>query len=147
MAWQAEDRQEPFTWMLKCPFHLPYLSELFEAFPDATVVWTHRDPVECIASACSLYEALFNMITNAWTIDKHALGAAVMEYTSIALDKAMASVEKASSSMKILHVRYADNVKDPKSICSQVMEKVSTDWSKERMCILGVVCLCVVSGY
>ena len=43
------------TWMLKCPFHLPYLRQLFAAFPDATVVWTHRDPVECIASACSLY--------------------------------------------------------------------------------------------
>lgn len=110
--------------MLKCPFHLPYLTELFTAFPDATVVWTHRDPVECVASACSLYETLMNMVVNTWTIDKHALGQAVMEYTSIALDKAIASVEKASETMNILHVRYADNVRAPKDICRQVLDKV-----------------------
>ncbi|CAE7605881.1 unnamed protein product [Symbiodinium microadriaticum] len=131
MAWQAEDRQEPFTWMLKCPFHLPYLTELFSAFPDATVVWTHRDPAECIASACSLYETMMKLLVDSWTIDKHALGQAVMEYTSIALDKAMASVEKASRTMKILHVRYADNVKDPKNICRQVFEKAELPFSRE----------------
>jgi uncharacterized protein YeeX (DUF496 family) len=131
MAWQAEDRQAPFTWMLKCPFHLPYLTELFTAFPDATVVWTHRDPVECIASACSLYETLLKLIVNSWTIDKHALGQAVMEYTSIALDKALASVDKASKTMRILHVRYADNIKTPKDICRQVFEQAELPFSAE----------------
>jgi hypothetical protein len=38
MTWQAKDRRgQDFTWMLKCPFHLPYLEELYEAFPGATV--------------------------------------------------------------------------------------------------------------
>ena len=48
MAWQSPERSscktrdggpgpEGFTWMLKCPFHLPYLTELAETFPDATV--------------------------------------------------------------------------------------------------------------
>ena len=45
-------------WMLKCPFHLPYLDALMREFPGSTIVWTHRDPVECVASACSLYETL-----------------------------------------------------------------------------------------
>lgn len=63
LTWQCPERKETeFTWMLKCPFHLPYLSELNEAFPDATVVWTHRDPVECIASACSLYETIMHWV-------------------------------------------------------------------------------------
>ena len=52
-----------YTWMLKSPFHLPYLEELFATFPDATVIWTHRDPAECIASACSLYWHLMSMAT------------------------------------------------------------------------------------
>lgn len=65
-----------FTWMLKCPFHLPYLTELYAAFPDATVVWTHRNPVECIASACSLYETLLHMCCIPESISRHALGKA-----------------------------------------------------------------------
>jgi hypothetical protein len=48
-------------WNLKCPFYLPYLKELEKSFPDAVLVWTHRNPVECIASACSLYELGLNM--------------------------------------------------------------------------------------
>ena len=75
-------------WMLKCPFHLPYLEELFTNFPDATVVWTHRDPVECIGSACSLYYTLAAMATEVDSIDKHAIGHGVMEYTRRSLDMA-----------------------------------------------------------
>lgn len=131
LAWQDENRQGEFTWMLKCPFHLPYLSELHASFPDATVVWTHRDPVECIASACSLYETIIKMVINSWTIDKHALGKAVMDYTAYSLDKAVASIEKASATMRILHVRYADNIKNPKEICRKVFEKAELPFSTE----------------
>ena len=53
--------RDEFTWMLKCPFHSPYLEELHKAFPESTVVWTQRNRVECIASACSLYEALLQI--------------------------------------------------------------------------------------
>lgn len=59
------------------------------------------------------------------TIDKVALGKAVLEYTRLSLSKAFASIEK-HSSMKILHIRFADNVKNPQSICKQVMETVSS---------------------
>lgn len=111
--------------MLKCPFHLPYLTDLHTAFPDATIVWTHRDPVECIASACSLYEYLLKVVSDTWTVDRVALGQAVLEYSADALERAIASIEKASNTMKIIHVRYADNVKDPKSICKQILENVS----------------------
>jgi hypothetical protein len=75
LAWQSEERRDKsFTWMLKCPFHLPYLDALHKEFPSSVVVWTHRDPVDCIASACSLYETLlfFTMENN--TVDRKALG-------------------------------------------------------------------------
>ena len=124
MAWQDVDRQSNFTWMLKCPFHLPYLTELHQEFPDATIVWTHRDPVECIASACSLYECIIKLVADSWTIDRQAIGQAVLEYTADALERAAASIEKASKTMKIIHVRYADNIKNPKSICQKVIESV-----------------------
>ncbi|CAM9678123.1 unnamed protein product, partial [Ectocarpus fasciculatus] len=121
LQWQSEDRREmDFTWMLKCPFHLPYLTELMTEFPDSTIVWTHRNPVDCIASACSLYETLllFNMEPS--SIDKEKLGKAVLDYTRVCLDKAFASIKKAGPKAKIVHIRYADNVKDPKKNCSDI---------------------------
>jgi hypothetical protein len=125
LQWQSKDRRDQdFTWMLKCPFHLPYLTELFEEFPNSTVVWTHRDPADCIASACSLYETILLFTMEPDSIDKAKLGQAVLEYTRVCLDKAFASIKKAGPNVKILHIRYADNVKNPKEMCRSVFEKV-----------------------
>jgi len=44
----------PNRWILKSPQHLEQLVPLREAFPDATIVLTHRDPVEVIQSAITM---------------------------------------------------------------------------------------------
>jgi hypothetical protein len=49
-------RQPPRRWILKSPFHLWNLNALLREFPDATIVWTHRDPAAALASWCSLAE-------------------------------------------------------------------------------------------
>jgi hypothetical protein len=38
----------------KCPDHLCFLREINNIFPDAHIIWTHRDPVKVIASYSSL---------------------------------------------------------------------------------------------
>jgi hypothetical protein len=40
-------------WVLKSPFHLFSLPELFATYPDAAIIHTHRDPVPVIGSWCS----------------------------------------------------------------------------------------------
>jgi len=41
-------------WLLKSPQHLFDLPGLFETYPDARVVWTHRDPVTTFSSLASM---------------------------------------------------------------------------------------------
>jgi hypothetical protein len=41
-------------WVLKCPQHLEQLPVLLKTFPDATVVFTHRDPVAVIQSTITM---------------------------------------------------------------------------------------------
>lgn len=41
-------------WILKCPQHLEQIGPLMAAFPDATIVVTHRDPVSVIQSAATM---------------------------------------------------------------------------------------------
>ena len=38
------------TWSLKTPNHLWCLDDLAEAYPDARLVWTHRDPAQVVPS-------------------------------------------------------------------------------------------------
>jgi len=44
----------PSTWVLKSPQHLEQLGPLTRTFPDATVAFTHRDPVAVIQSAITM---------------------------------------------------------------------------------------------
>ncbi|OBJ09226.1 sulfotransferase [Mycobacterium sp. 1465703.0] len=44
----------PRTWVLKSPQHCEQLGPLMAAFPDATVAFTHRDPVAVIQSAITM---------------------------------------------------------------------------------------------
>ena len=44
-------------WVLKCPIHLGFLSDLLEVFPDADIIWCHRDIAENILSIGTLFRA------------------------------------------------------------------------------------------
>jgi len=70
-----------------------------------------------------------------FSIDKEAIGAAVLDYTKRSLDKAFESLEKIkkdkSSKLKVVHVRYANNVKNPKKICKQVVESAGLAYNSE----------------
>jgi hypothetical protein len=44
----------PDRWILKSPQHLEQLGPLIDTFPDATIAFTHRDPVSVIASAITM---------------------------------------------------------------------------------------------
>ena len=125
LTWSGFDRRDQdFTWMLKCPFHLPYLEDLHKEFPDATIVWTHRDPADCIASACSLYETLMCAGMEESSIDKKELGKAVMNYTKKCLDMAQKTIAALGSKFKILHIRYQETIKTPKETCKKVYSMV-----------------------
>ena len=46
------------VWVLKCPDHIFALGALREVYPDANLVFVHRDPVAVLASVARLTEVL-----------------------------------------------------------------------------------------
>lgn len=45
-----DPNSEPARWVLKAPFHLFNLPELFSVYPDAGIIHTHRDPKDVMGS-------------------------------------------------------------------------------------------------
>jgi hypothetical protein len=45
-------------WVLKSPAHLGYLETLLAQYPDACIIWTHRRPLDAMASFASLTSTL-----------------------------------------------------------------------------------------
>jgi glyoxylase-like metal-dependent hydrolase (beta-lactamase superfamily II) len=61
----------PDRWVLKCPQHLEQLPVLADVFPDAFVVFTHRDPVAALQSILTMLA--YGQRANRKRVEIHAL--------------------------------------------------------------------------
>lgn len=64
-------------WTLKAPNYAPYFPLIFDEYPDARVVLTHRDPRTTLPSLCRLLESWCIAFDRDGSFDKHAFGAIV----------------------------------------------------------------------
>ncbi len=106
---QAFQYRRPIKrWVLK-GFHGHRLKELFDAYPDASVVWLHRDPVQVAASSTMMMSDIMEGIVGKIDLRKEA---------RMHLDRVRQSIANTMSNPliddpRILHVRYKDFVADP----------------------------------
>jgi hypothetical protein len=127
LTWQSLDRSSSdFTWMLKAPTHVPYIQELGQAFPEATIIWAHRNPIEWIASACALYDTVMQVVMIPESIDRNALGRAVVEYTANSIERAFRSIDtngEGRLNARVIHVSYSSLIRCPKQVCKEMLEQ------------------------
>ena len=53
---QLLQSRAPGSWSLKMPSHSAHIDTLLAAFPDARIVWAHRDPFKATASTLSMHK-------------------------------------------------------------------------------------------
>jgi hypothetical protein len=122
-------------WLLKAPSHLSVLPALFAVYPDARVVFTHRDPAKTVPSTASLMATLRRMRRD--DVDANAIAAAMVRGVAIGLEKMMA--ERASGAIpdaQFVDLRYADLMRDPLAAIRRVYEQLDLplpDAIAERM--------------
>ena len=95
-------------WVLK-GFHGFRLKEFFEAYPDATLVWLHRDPVMVAASSTMMMADIMEGIVG--QIDLVAEARMHMERTRMSIANTMSN--PLVHDARVHHVRYRDFVADP----------------------------------
>lgn len=94
-------------WVLK-GFHGFRLKELFEAYPDATLVWLHRDPVQVAASRTMMMADIAEGMVG--PVDLHALAKMHLELTRAGVANTMTN--PMVNDPRILHIRYTDFIAD-----------------------------------
>ena len=110
-ALQALQTGQPTeTWSLKTPNHLWCLETLLEFYPDARLVWTHRDPGPVTTSVSSLNTTMQSLFTRA--VDPHAVGREWLGKLRTAIERGMAYDDRADSGWCV-HVHYAELMRDP----------------------------------
>lgn len=97
-------------WNLKTPAYLLGLDVLFDTYPDAGMVWTHRDPAAVVASVASLNTALHRVSSD--HVDREAVARHWCERLGVMVDRAMAWLD-AHPDAHLTHLDYRDLVGDP----------------------------------
>ena len=49
-----QSHRPPHRWLLKYPSYAFQLDDIVERYPDARLIWTHRDPTKLVPSTCSV---------------------------------------------------------------------------------------------
>jgi hypothetical protein len=105
-------------WVLK-GFHGRRLAALFDTYPDASVIWVHRDPVQVIASQITAFGQINECL--AGTLDWPTYAAAQLESSKQSF---LAHLdEPLVDDPRIHHVRYPDFVRDPVDVIRGFYER------------------------
>jgi Sulfotransferase family len=97
-------RCPPTRWNLKSPPDLCCLDAFVAVYPDARIVWTHRDPAKVLASVCTLLAALRAVLSD--VVDLRALGRSQLALWSESVRRGLAFRRRAGED------RFADVVMD-----------------------------------
>ena len=106
-------------WVLKSPQHIEQVEAVMDVFPDATVVFTHRDPVSVLASTTTMLAYSARMHQS--DIDTHALGTYWTDRTERMLRACVRDRDLVSgtSSLDILFHEY---MKDDMAVVESIYE-------------------------
>ena len=99
----------PRRWVLKGVEHQYRLGQLLEQYPDAMLVWPHRDPVEVFGSLLAVTFEVFRF-SGAAIDDRRAFSERILRDYAMRAEKARA--DPIVHTDRVCHVRYADFVND-----------------------------------
>jgi hypothetical protein len=100
----------PGEWVVKWPKHVFGLEALLEVYPDARIVWTHRDPAKVVPSSASFVGTLRSM--NSPLFDPRRFGAEWTAVEEMGLHRGLAARDRVGDE-QFLDVQYNDLVTDP----------------------------------
>lgn len=107
MLQQFQFRRPKKQWVLK-GFHGFRLKELFNAYPDATLMWLHRDPVQVAASRTMMMADILEGIVG--PVDLRAAAKMHLQLTRESIANTMSN--PLVDDPRILHVRYTAFIAD-----------------------------------
>jgi hypothetical protein len=119
MLLQMLDWQRPGErWLLKAPAHMWAIEALIETFPDVSIVWSHRDPLLCTASICSMTAAI-----PGGTLDmpNETLGPIVLDFYATSLERGLAARDRCDPA-HFVDVTHDDFVDDSLAVARRIYD-------------------------
>lgn len=115
-------------WNVKKPSHSLWLETIFKVYPDARVIWTHRDPFTATGSLMSVIS--LSHMGHMGRIDTEWLGQDYPWQAAEHANRIMDFRDKFGED-RIIDVHYADLVNDPVGETKKLYAKLGDEWTAE----------------
>ena len=119
---QGRNNEQP--WVLKSVMHLLGLDSLLKVFPDARIVFLHRNPKKALTSWCSLAAMMQRVMTE--KVDMALIGQVQMNLFAEAIKRTQL-VQKSLKKEQVYHVNYDDLMSDPVFITRDIFQHFNVD--------------------
>jgi len=114
--------RHPGRWVLKYPKHLLSLDALLATYPDAILIWTHRDPAAVLPSAVSLTGFMRESNTPDYDPVRFAREWIVIE--ELALHRGLATRDRDGKESRNVDIDYRTVMADPIGTVASVCERI-----------------------
>lgn len=128
IAWFRGDSPDR-PWVFKSPQHMQDLDALMEVFPDAKIVFMHRDPRKTVGSNCSMFWNIGVLGTD--DHQPHRLGEYLAEKCQRQVEKVEEERAKVVPADQQLDMRYADINKDWKHEMQRIYDFIGMEFTDE----------------
>jgi hypothetical protein len=125
-----QSRHKGERWILKSPGHLGPIDVLFDTYPDAMVVQTHRDPLRVIPSVANLEFTMRQVSSD--EVDPVSLGREQLHAWATLLDQGVAARSRhPERENRILDLSMQEVVGDPIACVERIYSHFGLDLSNE----------------
>jgi hypothetical protein len=111
----------PGSWSLKMPSHSVHIEALLKVFPDARLVWAHRDPYKATGSLANLWQLPKGMTHNPEAIDLEVMGRNAMWQMRYHVERPLRARERIGDD-RFFHMYYHEMMRDPMDVMRRIYE-------------------------
>jgi hypothetical protein len=119
---RGEDPTKP--WLLKTPQHVLDLDPLLRVFPDARIIFIHRDPAAVVGSSCSM--AWNQMSVQSDHVDRQWIGGEWMRKTRLKLSR-MAEARERIPAERRIDVHFDEMDRDWRGVMRSIYDFLDID--------------------
>ena len=120
-------------WTLKAPPHIFMLDELIEAYPDACLIQTHREPARVLASNSNMVRSRRkeHFADQPDLMDPKTIARSALDHWGIGLERATESRRKPEIDARFIDVAYRDVVREPLAVVRRIYEHFDLPYTQE----------------
>jgi len=107
----------PGSWTIKFPSHALAIEEILATYPDARIVYTHRDPIKPVGSTCSLNEHPLSVANS--SVDRAMIGHQVSQILAKSATRMIAARDR-HPDLPFFDMHYANFVRDPMAMIREL---------------------------